>query len=244
MAKPKAKTPPVPAEFLPKHIAFIMDGNGRWAKKRGLPRTAGHVEGARNFKRIVRYCKDIGIENITFYAFSTENWKRPDEEVSKIMELMREYLVEVRKHMTENTRLIVLGDKSAFSPDLKNGFDSIEKDTKDFKEMTLNLAVNYGSRHEMVSAVKQLAQQVKDGTLQPEEITEETISNALYTKELPDVDLMIRPSGEFRISNFLLWQSAYAELYFCDTLWPDFSAKDVDQALIAYAKRNRRFGGL
>ncbi|MBR6761603.1 MAG: di-trans,poly-cis-decaprenylcistransferase [Oscillospiraceae bacterium] len=221
-----------------------MDGNGRWAKKRGLPRTAGHVEGARNFKRIVRYCKDIGIENITFYAFSTENWKRPDEEVSKIMELMREYLVEVRKHMTENTRLIVLGDKSAFSPDLKNGFDSIEKDTKDFKEMTLNLAVNYGSRHEMVSAVKQLAQQVKDGTLQPEEITEETISNALYTKELPDVDLMIRPSGEFRISNFLLWQSAYAELYFCDTLWPDFSAKDVDQALIAYAKRNRRFGGL
>ncbi|MBE6846926.1 MAG: isoprenyl transferase [Oscillospiraceae bacterium] len=240
----KAKTPPVPAEMLPKHIAFIMDGNGRWAKKRGLPRTAGHVEGAKNFKKIVRYCKDIGIENITFYAFSTENWKRPDEEVSAIMNLMREYLVEVRKHITENTRFIVLGDKSAFSPDLKRGFDSIEADTVDFNDMTLNMAVNYGSRHEITGAVRELARQVQAGTLSPEDITEETISQALYTKDLPDVDLMIRPSGEFRISNFLLWQSAYAELYFCDTLWPDFSPKDLDEALIAYAKRNRRFGGV
>ncbi len=240
----KAKQPPIPAELLPKHIAFIMDGNGRWAKKRGLPRTAGHVEGAKNFKKIVRYCKDIGIQNITFYAFSTENWKRPDDEVSAIMNLMREYLVEVRRHMTENTRLIVLGDKSAFSPDLKKGFEAIEEDTKDFTEMTLNLAVNYGSRHEMTSAVRALAQQVKEGALSPEDITEETISQALYTKELPDVDLMIRPSGEYRISNFLLWQSAYAELYFCDTLWPDFSAKNLDAALIAYANRNRRFGGV
>lgn len=240
----KAKTPPVPAECLPKHIAFIMDGNGRWAKKRGLPRTAGHVEGARNFKKIVRYCKDIGIENITFYAFSTENWKRPDEEVSAIMNLMREYLVEVRKHLTENTRLIVLGDKSAFSPDLAKGFDDIERDTRDFKEMTLNLAVNYGSRNEITNAVRALAKQVQEGTLQPDDITEETISQSLYTRDLPDVDLMIRPSGEFRISNFLLWQSAYAELYFCDTLWPDFSPKDLDAALVAYAKRNRRFGGV
>lgn len=240
----KAKTPPVPAELLPKHIAFIMDGNGRWAKKRGLPRSAGHVEGAKTFKKIVRYCKDIGIENITFYAFSTENWKRPDEEVSAIMNLMREYLVEVRKHITENTRLIVLGDKSAFSPDLKRGFEEIEYDSKDFKEMTLNMAINYGSRHEITNAVRALAKQVQEGSLDPDDITEETISQALYTKELPDVDLMIRPSGEYRISNFLLWQSAYAELYFCDTLWPDFSPKDVDAALLEYAKRNRRFGGV
>ncbi len=240
----KAKQPPIPAEMLPKHIAFIMDGNGRWAKKRGLPRTAGHTEGARTFKKIVRYCKDIGIENITFYAFSTENWKRPDEEVSAIMNLMREYLVEVRRYMTENTRLIVLGDKSGFSPDLRQGFAAIEEDTKHFTEMTLNLAVNYGARHEMTGAVRQLAQQVQAGTLAPEDITEDTISQALYTKELPDVDLMIRPSGEYRLSNFLLWQSAYAELYFCDTLWPDFSPKDLDAALIAYAQRNRRFGGV
>ena len=240
----KAKQPPIPAEMLPKHIAFIIDGNGRWAKKRGLPRTAGHTEGARTFKKIVRYCKDIGIENITFYAFSTENWKRPDEEVSAIMNLMREYLVEVRRYMTENTRLIVLGDKSGFSPDLRQGFAAIEEDTKHFTEMTLNLAVNYGARHEMTGAVRQLAQQVQAGTLAPEDITEDTISQALYTKELPDVDLMIRPSGEYRLSNFLLWQSAYAELYFCDTLWPDFSPKDLDAALIAYAQRNRRFGGV
>ncbi|MDD5947492.1 MAG: isoprenyl transferase [Oscillospiraceae bacterium] len=240
----KAKQPPIPAEMLPKHIAFIMDGNGRWAKKRGLPRTAGHTEGARTFKKIVRYCKDIGIENITFYAFSTENWKRPDEEVTAIMNLMREYLVEVRRYMTENTRLIVLGDKSGFSPDLRQGFAAIEEDTKHFTEMTLNLAVNYGARHEMTGAVRQLAQQVQAGTLAPEDITEDTISQALYTKELPDVDLMIRPSGEYRLSNFLLWQSAYAELYFCDTLWPDFSPKDLDAALIAYAQRNRRFGGV
>lgn len=240
----KAKQPPIPVEMLPKHIAFIMDGNGRWAKKRGLPRTAGHTEGARTFKKIVRYCKDIGIQNITFYAFSTENWKRPDEEVTAIMNLMREYLAEVRRYLTENTRFIVLGDKSAFSPDLRQSFDAVEEDTKTFTDMTLNLAVNYGARHEMTSAVQQLAKQVQAGILAPEDITEDTISQALYTRELPDVDLMIRPSGEYRISNFLLWQSAYAELYFCNTLWPDFSPKNLDAALIAYAKRNRRFGGV
>lgn len=240
----KAKQPPVPAEMLPKHIAFIMDGNGRWAKKRGLLRTAGHTEGAKTFKKIVRYCKDIGIQNITFYAFSTENWKRPDDEVSAIMNLMREYLAEARRYLTENTRFHVLGDRSAFSPDLRQSFDAMEEDTKHFTEMTLNLAVNYGARHEMTGAVQQIAEQVRAGILAPEDITENTISQTLYTKDLPDVDLMIRPSGEYRISNFLLWQSAYAELYFCDTLWPDFSPKDLDAALIAYAHRNRRFGGV
>ena len=242
MAKPKQ--PPIPAEALPKHIAFIMDGNGRWAKKRGLPRSAGHIEGARNFKKIVRYCRDIGVQNITFYAFSTENWKRPDDEVHTIMNLMREYLVEVRKYFKENTRMIILGDKTAFDVDLKHGFDKLEEDTLIYKEMNMGLAVNYGSRDELTHACRELAQQVKEGKLNPEDITEDMISEHLYTREMPDVDLMIRPGGEYRISNFLLWQCAYAELYFCDTLWPDFSPKDLDKALIEYANRNRRFGGL
>lgn len=240
----KAKQPPIPAEMLPKHIAFIMDGNGRWAKKRGLPRSAGHIEGAKNFKKIVRYCKDIGIENITFYAFSTENWKRPEDEVHTIMNLMREYLVEVRKYFTENTRMIILGDKGAFEPDLRKSFEDLEADTLKYQEMNMGLAVNYGSRDELTHACRALAQQVKDGKLQPEDITEDMINGQLYTKDMPDVDLLIRPGGEYRISNYLLWQSAYAELYFCDTLWPDFSKKELDAALIEFAKRNRRFGGL
>lgn len=240
----KAKQPPIPAEMLPKHIAFIMDGNGRWAKKRGLPRSAGHIEGAKNFKKIVRYCRDIGIRNITFYAFSTENWKRPDDEVHTIMNLMREYLVEVRKHFSENTRMIILGDKNAFDPDLKRSFEKLEEDTLQYQEMNMGLAVNYGARDEMAHACRILAQKVKDGTLSPEDITEDMISDQLYTREMPDVDLLIRPGGEYRISNFLLWQSAYAEFYFCDTLWPDFSPKELDAALIEFAKRNRRFGGL
>ncbi len=242
MAKPKQ--PPIPAEALPKHIAFIMDGNGRWAKKRGLPRSAGHIEGARNFKKVVRYCRDIGVKNITFYAFSTENWKRPDDEVHTIMNLMREYLVEVRKYFSENTRMIILGDKTAFDVDLKRSFEKLEEDTLIYKEMNMGLAVNYGARDELTHACRELAQQVKEGTLNPEDITEDMISDHLYTREMPDVDLLIRPGGEYRISNFLLWQCAYAELYFCDTLWPDFSFKDIDAALIEYAKRNRRFGGL
>ncbi|MCQ2434175.1 MAG: polyprenyl diphosphate synthase [Oscillospiraceae bacterium] len=240
----KAKQPPIPAEMLPKHIAFIMDGNGRWAKKRGLPRSAGHIEGAKNFKKIVRYCKDIGIENITFYAFSTENWKRPEDEVHTIMNLMREYLVEVRKYFTENTRMIILGDKGAFEPDLRKSFEDLEADTLKYQEMNMGLAVNYGSRDELTHACRALAQQVKEGKLQPEDITEDMINGQLYTKDMPDVDLLIRPGGEYRISNYLLWQSAYAELYFCDTLWPDFSKKELDAALIEFAKRNRRFGGL
>ncbi len=240
----KAVQPPIPAEMLPKHIAFIMDGNGRWAKKRGLPRSAGHIEGAKNFKKIVRYCKDIGIENITFYAFSTENWKRPEDEVHTIMNLMREYLVEVRKYFTENTRMIILGDKGAFEPDLRKSFEALEEDTIIYKEMNMGLAVNYGARDEITHACRMLAEQVKAGSLNPDDITEDMISQNLYTREMPDVDLLIRPGGEYRISNFLLWQCAYAEFYFCDTLWPDFSKKELNAALLEYAKRNRRFGGL
>lgn len=242
MAKPQ--TPPIPAQQLPQHIAFIMDGNGRWAKKRGLPRSAGHIEGAKTFKKIVRYCKDIGIPNITFYAFSTENWKRPEDEVHTIMDLMRDYVVEVRRYFSEETRVFILGDKAAFAPDLRESLASLERDTLDYHQMQMGLAVNYGSRDELTHACRALAQQVREGRLNPEEITEEMISAQLYTNQMPDVDLLIRPGGEYRISNFLLWQSAYAELYFCDTLWPDFSPKALDAALVEYAKRNRRFGGL
>ena len=229
---------------VPRHIAIIMDGNGRWAKKRGLPRTAGHSAGAETFRKIVRYCRDIGVEYLTVYAFSTENWKRPEDEVHTIMNLMREYLVEVRKYFTENTRMIILGDKGAFEPDLRKSFEDLEADTLKYQEMNMGLAVNYGSRDELTHACRALAQQVKEGKLQPEDITEDMINGQLYTKDMPDVDLLIRPGGEYRISNYLLWQSAYAELYFCDTLWPDFSKKELDAALIEFAKRNRRFGGL
>ncbi len=240
----KVKQPPIPAEAMPKHIAFIMDGNGRWAKRRGLPRTAGHAEGARNLKKLVRYCKDIGIENITFYAFSTENWKRPEDEVHVIMKLLHEYALDLRNYFSEKTRLIVLGDKTALSVDLRQSLEDLEKDTLVYEEMNMALAINYGSRDEITRACRILAQQVKDGKLNPEDITEDMITENLYTKDLPDVDLLIRPGGEYRLSNYLLWQCAYAELYFCDTFWPDFGAKELDKALVEYANRNRRFGGL
>ena len=231
-------------EILPEHIGFIMDGNGRWAKRKGLPRSFGHREGAKNFKKIVRYCKDIGIKNISFYAFSTENWKRPQEEIDVIMDLFREYIVDVRKHLSENTRMIFLGDKSVFDEDLREKKIKLEEDTKHYTEMNLMMAVNYGGRDELAFAARQLAQKVKDGEIKPEDIDENAIDSHLYTKGIPDVDLIIRPSGELRLSNFLIWQSAYAEYYFTDTLWPDFTPKELDKALIEFANRGRRFGGV
>lgn len=231
-------------EILPQHIGFIMDGNGRWAKRRGMPRSFGHREGAKNFKKIVRYCKDIGIKNISFYAFSTENWKRPKEEIDVIMELFREYIVDVRNFLTENTRMIFLGDKSAFDEDLQEKMIKLEEDTKDYTEMNLMMAVNYGGRDEIAYAARQLAQKVKNGELKPEDITEDMIDGHLYTKGMPDVDLIIRPSGELRLSNYLIWQSAYAEYYFTDIMWPDFTSKELDKALIDFANRGRRFGGV
>ena len=231
-------------EVLPQHIGFIMDGNGRWAKRRGMPRSFGHREGAKNFKKIVRYCKDIGIKNISFYAFSTENWKRPKEEIDVIMELFREYIVDVRNFLTENTRMIFIGDKSAFDEDLQEKMIKLEEDTKDYKEMNLMMAVNYGGRDELAYAARQLAQKVKDGEINPDDITEDMIDGHLYTKGIPDVDLIIRPSGELRLSNFLIWQSAYAEYYFTDIMWPDFTSKELDKALIDFANRGRRFGGV
>ena len=231
-------------DVLPEHIGFIMDGNGRWAKRKGLPRSFGHREGAKNFKKIVRYCKDIGIKNISFYAFSTENWKRPKEEIDVIMDLFREYIVDVRKHLSENTRMIFLGDKSVFDDDLREKMIKLEEDTKDYKEMNLLMAVNYSGRDEIAYVARQLAQKAKDGLINPEDITEKTIDEHLYSKGIPDVDLIIRPSGELRLSNFLIWQSAYAEYYFTDIMWPDFTPKELDKALIDFANRGRRFGGV
>lgn len=238
------KNPPVEPEKMPAHIAFIMDGNGRWAKKRGMPRTFGHTEGARNFRRIMRYCKDIGVKCISFYAFSTENWKRPENEVNALMNIFRTYLDDVRNYIKEEVKMVFLGDKSKLPQDIQQKMNSLEEDSKDFDKMTVLLAINYGGRDEITHATRLIAEKVRKGELNPDEITEDTISSNLYTAGYPDVDLLIRPSGEMRISNFLIWQSAYAEFYFADILWPDFSTKELDRAIIEFAHRNRRFGGV
>lgn len=229
---------------LPAHIGFIMDGNGRWAKKRGLERKFGHKEGARTFRKIVGYCKELGIKYITFYAFSTENWKRPKDEVESIMALFDQYLDEVREHTKENVRVMFIGDKSAFDEKFRNKMIALEEDSKDFDAMTLILAINYGGRDDIIFAAKQAAELVKEGTISSSQIDESLFSNLLYTKGIPDVDYIIRPSGELRLSNFLIWQAAYAEYYFTDILWPDFDKKDLDKALDEFKNRKRRFGGV
>jgi undecaprenyl diphosphate synthase len=231
-------------ENLPKHVGIIMDGNGRWAKKRGLPRKFGHREGAKTCKKIIRYCREIGIQNVSLYAFSTENWNRPDDEVHALMDIFLSYIEDVRKSLPENTRFIFLGDKEAFNPELRENMIKLEEETKDRTGMNLMLALNYGGRDEITRAARRLAQQVADGTLKPEDITEQSISDNLYTAGFPDVDLVIRPSGELRLSNYLIWQCAYAEYYFTDVLWPDFSPADLDKALIDFESRQRRFGGV
>lgn len=229
---------------LPTHIGFIMDGNGRWAEKRGLQRKFGHKEGAKTFKKIVKYCKKIGIKYITFFAFSTENWKRPSDEVEAIMELFDKYLDEVREHIKENVRVMFIGDKSVFDDNFRSKMIALEEDSKDFDSMTLILAINYGGRDDIIHAAKQVSELVKSGIISSSQIDESLFSNLLYTKGIPDVDYIIRPSGELRISNFLIWQAAYAEYYFTDILWPDFSEKDLDKALDDFKHRKRRYGGV
>lgn len=233
---------------LPKHVGFIMDGNGRWAKQRGLPRTEGHKEGAKNFRRIGEYAAELGIKYATFYAFSTENWKRPETEVNAIMELFGDYLQEVIERIGENEekgiRLKFLGDRSGISPALLALMDYAEELTKNKTKITLNIAINYGGRHEIVTAVKGIAQKIADGEMSADSIDEQLIADYLYTEGQPDPDLIIRPSGEYRLSNFLTWQSAYSELWFSDILWPDFSCENFNEALRAFEKRNRRFGGI
>lgn len=231
---------------LPIHVGIIMDGNGRWAKKRGLPRQFGHRQGAKTFRKIVRHCKSIGIKYVTFYAFSTENWKRPTDEVASIMQLMREYLDDVRGYIDENVRLVFIGDRSALDVDIRQKMFDLERDSESFTAMTLAIALNYGGRAEITHAVSTIADDICAGKLSAKDVTQELLASRLYTSSfgMPDVDLIIRPSGEYRLSNFLIWQAAYAEYVFMNILWPDFSEKDMDAALVEYASRNRRFGGV
>ena len=224
-------------EVLPEHIGIIMDGNGRWAKKRGLPRTAGHKQGAETFRTISKECGRLGIKHATFYAFSTENWKRPKEEVDAIMRLFKQYLLEAKEDITaaENNKLRFIGLKDGIPDDILTLMEEAEEDTKNNTGCDIALAVNYGGRQEIVNAVNKL---IADGKT---EITEEDISQNVYT--VPDCDLIIRPSGEQRLSNFLLWQAAYSEFWYSDVMWPDFSVQDLYKALSDFENRNRRFGG-
>lgn len=230
---------------LPAHVGIIMDGNGRWAKRRGLPRKMGHKVGAETFRTIVRYANRIGLRYMTMYVFSTENWSRPKDEVNAIMDLLRKYLEDVDNYRSENIRIRFLGDLTVFGAKMQAKMAEIEKTSRDNTGLTLNLAVNYGGRSELTSAARQLALDAAAGKIRPEEITEQMLADRLYTKGEPDVDLIIRPSGEYRLSNFLIWQSAYAEYVFMDEiLWPDFKPADLDRALEEYQCRNRRFGGV
>lgn len=227
----------------PRHIAIIMDGNGRWARKRGLPRTAGHSAGAEAFRRIANYCRTLGVEYLTVYAFSTENWKRSQEEVGGIMLLLRRYLEEAIRDMTKNrVRFRFFGDLSRLSPQLQKLCYDAENQSAEY-DVQVNFCLNYGGRDEIVRAARAFAAQVAEGKRKPEELTEELFSSYLYSASVPDPELIIRPSGELRTSNFLPWQSAYSEYVFMDVLWPDFGPQDLDKAIDEYHRRNRRFGG-
>ncbi len=223
---------------LPRHIAIIMDGNGRWAKKRGLPRTAGHKVGAETFRKIALYCRDIGVDYLTIYAFSTENWKRPADEVSLLMALLKKYMLEAIDTMErDQMKLRFFGDLSALSPELQDLARKADQVADRVEGFQANLCINYGGRDEILHAAKLCA-------AAGEEMTEENFGKYLYSAGIPDPELIIRPGGELRLSNFLLWQCAYSEFYFCETLWPDFGEKDLDEAIVAYQQRDRRFGGV
>ena len=228
---------------MPKHIAIIMDGNRRWARKQGKNASFGHKEGARTLEKIVRYANKIGLEYITVYAFSTENWKRAEDEVSALMMLLQNYLDDYSKRAdTENIRVKILGDITALSSGMQKSIIKCMERTKDNTGITFNIALNYGGRNEIIKAVKKIAEDVKNGIINVNNINEETISNNLYTAGMPDPDLLIRTSGELRLSNFLPWQVVYSEFLFIDKNWPDFSEKDLDDAIIEYQKRTRKFG--
>lgn len=223
---------------LPRHIAIIMDGNGRWAKKRGLPRTAGHKVGAETFRKIALYCKALGVEYLTIYAFSTENWKRPADEVSTIMGLLEQYLHEAIDTMEkDHIRLRFFGDMSVLSPELQALAHRTDDISTHYDGFQANICLNYGGRAELLRAAQRCAERGLDWT-------EENLSANMYSAGIPDPELVIRPGGEMRLSNFLLWQCAYSELYFCDTLWPDFTRQELDKAIIDYQRRDRRFGGV
>ncbi len=229
---------------LPRHIGIIMDGNGRWAAKRGLPRTAGHKQGAKVVGDITRCCRDMGIQYLTLFAFSTENWSRPKSEVDGIMDLLREYLRETEKYQDENVRTCFIGERTLLAQDLQDRMKKVEEDSAGHTGLCLNIALNYGGRDEIIHATRQIAELVKSGAILSTDIDDDFVSSCLYTAGQPDPDLIIRPSGEQRLSNFMLWQAAYSELVFMDVLWPDFTPKRLKQALSLYADRSRRFGGL
>jgi len=232
-------------ERLPRHIAIIMDGNGRWAAKRALPRSAGHAAGAETFRRIATYCKEIGIEYLTIYAFSTENWKRPDDEVDTIMQLLEKYLNEALGKMErDKVKMKFFGDVSILTPELRTLISNTEKLSKKFDGVQVNICLNYGGRKEILMAAEHYAKDLANGVISEGELTDEIFSGYMYSAGIPDPDFIIRPSGEMRLSNFLLWQSAYSEFYFTDVLWPDFDKGELDRAIIAFQDRDRRYGGV
>ncbi len=235
----------VDLENLPVHIGIIMDGNGRWAKRRGLPRTAGHAGGAKTFEKIVEYAGNMGIKIVTVYAFSTENWRRPKEEIDMLMSLLEDYLDNGLTRLAgRDVKIHFIGDESAFSEDFQRKLRHMEKATENNGGLLLNVALNYGGRREITLAVRKIAKLCAEGKLSAEDIDEKTIENYLDTSGQHDPDLIIRPSGEYRLSNFLMWQSAYSELWFDNVLWPDFSENDLRRAVHDYQRRSRRFGGV
>ncbi|MCD7822906.1 MAG: di-trans,poly-cis-decaprenylcistransferase [Oscillospiraceae bacterium] len=229
---------------IPVHVAFIMDGNGRWAKKRLMPRNYGHREGAKALKTVIRACKDLGIRYATFYAFSTENWSRPNDEVKGLMDLFDEQLDTLKQYTDENARLIFIGDRTRLSENLQKKMADNEEGSKNNTGLTVIIAVNYGGHDEITRAVRKISALAKEGYISEDNITPELVNSFLDTKDIPPVDLLIRTGGEERISNFLIWQCAYAEFYFSDTLWPDFGKSELTKALEDYTSRDRRFGGV
>ncbi len=230
---------------IPQHIAIILDGNGRWAKKKGMPRNFGHTQGSKNVERICEDAYKMGVKYLTVYAFSTENWKRPKEEVDALMNLLRNYMKTCLKTAEKNRmRVRVLGDKTALDDDIRNRIAELEEATKNNDGLNFQIALNYGSRDEMIRAMKKMCIDVKDGKLEAEQIDEKLFETYLDTRDIPDPDLMIRTSGEQRLSNYLLWQLAYSEFYFTDVLWPDFTKEDLAKAIEYYNGRDRRFGGV
>ena len=235
---------PPPAEYLPLHIGIIMDGNGRWAKARGLAREYGHRRGSEVFMDIARYCKKIGVRYLTVYAFSTENWKRPAHEVAVIMQMLPRYLDDSEQYIKEEIRLRIIGDRTHLSESLQKAIEKAEKASEHFDALTVNLAVNYGGREELLHAARLVAQHYRECDTDLSQLDSKDLERFLYTAGQPDPDLIIRPSGEKRLSNFMLWQSAYSEFVFMDVLWPDFTPQHLNEALWEYAGRDRRFGGI
>jgi len=229
---------------MPQHIGIIMDGNGRWAKKRGLPRFSGHIKGAEVFKTITRHCEKLGIKALTVYAFSTENWSRPKDEVENIMDLFRRYLKDAFTFEGETIRMKFIGDRSRLNPELSEMMNELEEISKDRIGLKLNIAINYGGRNEIVDAVKHISSLVADGALSVNDIDENIVESFMQTSDCPPVDMILRPSGEQRLSNFMLWQSAYSEFVYMDTLWPDFTPELLEKAIAEYQHRQRRFGGI